>query len=116
MDRVGNVFHCVRLHSVARAATVVGLLSAAVDVHHSVARVAFPSEITRVFGASSFVLSSRPGDALDDFRRVLGSTLEDAVVVLRVGEAPDVRMHSVLDFEHDDVLQSLAVSIAPRQE
>ena len=51
MDCVEDVLHCVRLHSVARAATVVELLSAAMDVQHSVASVAFLREITRVLGA-----------------------------------------------------------------
>ena len=51
MDCVEYVLHCVRLHSIGWAATVVELLSAAMDVQHSVASVAFLREITRVLGA-----------------------------------------------------------------
>ena len=54
MDRVENVLHCIRLHSVAGAAIVIELLSAAVDVHHAVARFRFLRESTRVLSAWSF--------------------------------------------------------------
>ena len=81
MDRIENVFRCVRLHSVAGAAIVVELLSAAVDVHHAVARFPFLSEGTRVLSAWSFASYRWPGDTQDYFRRVLESTLEEAIVV-----------------------------------
>ena len=48
---VEEVLHCVRLHFVGRAAAVVGLLSAAMDVEHSVAWVAFLGEFACVLGA-----------------------------------------------------------------
>ena len=116
MDRVENVFHCVSLYLVAGAAAIIELLSAAVDVHHAVARFPFLRESTRVLSAWSFAPCPWPWDSQDYFRRVLESTLEHALVVLNVGKALDVRVHPVLDLEHDDVLQSLVIPVESRQE
>ena len=78
MDRVENVFHCVSLHLVAGAAAIIELLS--VDVHHAVARLPVLRESARVLSAWSFAPCPWPWDSHDYSRRLLESTLEDAVV------------------------------------
>ena len=64
----------------------------------------------------SHALCPWPRDSQDFLWRSSESVFEDAVVVLDVGESLDVRVHAVLDPEHDEVFEALVVPVEACQE
>ena len=111
-DRAKHVFHRVCLHLIAGAAAIAELLSVAVDVHHAVTWFPFRWECAHVFGTYFFGAPCWwPWDSKDFLKRFFEPAFEDPVAIPVVGAALDVRVHSVLDLEHDEVFQALVVSV-----
>jgi len=66
--------------------------------------------VRRAWSVRSFPFR-RPWDAFDEFRPFLEATKQGVVVVLHVGEALDVGVHAILDYEHDDVVEALVRAV-----